>query len=139
MPIPSRLPAIAGVGFKPQHFADIISGGRMQITVGVGYVPHEFKMFGHEMKDRGRLVDEKLPSFLAALRGDEFEYRGTRMRVTPASLQSPRVPVLGGGSVRASALRAARYCDGFYLTPQETDLIDVYKEECQRLGRPGLA
>ncbi len=118
------------------NIADIISGGRIQITAGVGYVPHEFKMYGYDMKNRGKLMDEKLPLFLAALRGDEFEYLGTKMRVTPPSLQSPRVPVLGGGGVRSSALRAARYCDGFYLTPQETDLIDVYKAECARLGRP---
>ena len=48
MPIPSRLPAIAGVGFKPQHFADIISGeqpiGFVEVHaenyMGAGGPPH---------------------------------------------------------------------------------------------------
>ncbi|MDO8877233.1 MAG: DUF692 domain-containing protein [Pseudolabrys sp.] len=48
MPIPSRLPAAAGVGFKPQHFADIIGGeqpiGFVEIHaenyMGAGGPPH---------------------------------------------------------------------------------------------------
>src|SRR2546427_550899 len=35
---------------------DIVSGGRLDVTVGAGYVPAEFAMFDRDMRDRARLV-----------------------------------------------------------------------------------
>ena len=39
---------------------DIISNGRVMYTLGLGYRPEEFEMFGVSWADRGRVADEKL-------------------------------------------------------------------------------
>jgi alkanesulfonate monooxygenase SsuD/methylene tetrahydromethanopterin reductase-like flavin-dependent oxidoreductase (luciferase family) len=35
--------------------ADLLSEGRMEVVVGLRYVPHEFDMFGIDLAERGRL------------------------------------------------------------------------------------
>ncbi|MCW2525167.1 MAG: hypothetical protein JWM76_27 [Pseudonocardiales bacterium] len=115
---------------------DIISGGRVRLTVGLGYVESEFRMFGLDIAQRRERFDEMLPVFLKALKGEDYAFEGSQGRVTPRSLQAPRVPVRVGGSVKASALRAARFGDSFQPTSQGPELPDLYRAECERLGRP---
>lgn len=120
--------------------ADLVSEGRVEVIMGLGYVQHEYEMFGTSAATRGRNADEKLPVLLACLEGREFEYQGRRGRVAPSPWQKPRPPVLVGGGVTASAKRAARLGDGFAPTPTENpeQLYALYRSECARLGRkPG--
>ncbi|MGE0383101.1 MAG: LLM class flavin-dependent oxidoreductase [Gammaproteobacteria bacterium] len=118
--------------------ADLVSQGRLEIIAGLGYVPHEFEMYGVSLRDRARLMDEKLPVLLDCLAGRPFEYRGRRGRVLPLPFQKPRPPVLVGGAVEASARRAARLGDGFAPAADDPVLYDLYLAECERLGRaPG--
>jgi len=112
---------------------DLISGGRVDMVCGLAYVDYEFAMSGLNRRDRARLIESKLPAFLAGLTGDWFEYEGRRIRVRPQACQRPRPPVLLGGSVKASTERAARLADGFM--PMDTALIQPYYEACDRIGR----
>ena len=73
---------------------DIVSNGRVVVIVGGGYVAREFAMFGLDVHDRARLMEEKLPVYLAALSGEPFEHLGVTVRVTPRSVQRPRPMVL---------------------------------------------
>ena len=116
--------------------ADLVSEGRIEVIAGLGYVPHEFEMFGVKLEDRARSADEKLPVLLSALAGERFEYRGRRGTVWPRPVQQPRPPVLVGGGVAASARRAARFGDGFAPTVSDEELFACYRSECARLGRP---
>ena len=118
--------------------ASLISRGRTEVIVGIGYVAHEFEMFGISARDRGRVADRKLPIYIAAMAGEPFEFDGRRGRVQPGPYMGQRPPVLGGGSVTASAIRAARFCDGFAPADSAPELVDAYRAECLRLGRrPG--
>lgn len=118
--------------------ASLLSRGRTEVIVGIGYVAHEFEMFGISAKERGRLAEKKLPIYVAAMAGEPFDFDGRRGRVQPGPYQGRRPPVLGGGSVSASAIRAARYCDGFAPADSAPGLVDTYRDECRRLGRtPG--
>lgn len=115
-----------------------ISRGRTEVVAGIGYVAHEFAMFGIKSSDRGKLMDKKLPLYIAAMAGEPFEFDGRRGRVQPGPYQGKRPPVLGGGAVPASAKRAARFCDGFAPADGAASLVQLYREECRRLGRaPG--
>lgn len=59
--------------------------------------------------------------------------------MTPGPVQRPRPMVNLGGASRAGARRAARLGDGFVVPVQADDLEEVYREECERLGKvPGL-
>lgn len=117
--------------------ADLVSEGRMELVVGLGYVREEYGMFGTSAATRGQDADEKLPVLIDCLEGREFAYRGRHGKVLPRPWQDPRPPVLVGGGVKASARRAARFGDGFEPTSNAgAGLRDFYLAECERLGRP---
>jgi alkanesulfonate monooxygenase SsuD/methylene tetrahydromethanopterin reductase-like flavin-dependent oxidoreductase (luciferase family) len=116
---------------------DLISNGRMNVVLGAGYVPSEFAMFGKSLKDRARLMDSGIDTILRALRGERFETPdGRPVYIRPLPVQKPEDIVMVGGGVPVSAKRAARFGVGF--GPINPDLVDLYLEECRRLGKtPG--
>jgi alkanesulfonate monooxygenase SsuD/methylene tetrahydromethanopterin reductase-like flavin-dependent oxidoreductase (luciferase family) len=115
---------------------DLISGGRLRVIFGAGYVPYEFAMFGKSTKDRARLMDQGIDTILRALRGERFEAAGRPVFVRPLPVQRPEDIIMVGGGVEASARRAARFGVGF--GPMKADLIPIYEQECRKLGRePG--
>jgi alkanesulfonate monooxygenase SsuD/methylene tetrahydromethanopterin reductase-like flavin-dependent oxidoreductase (luciferase family) len=111
---------------------DLISGGRVEMTLGIGYRNHEFEMFGVKRSTRVKLLEEIIEVLDRAWRGEPFEYLGQRVQVLPTPVQKPRPPIYIGGSTEASALRAARIGDDF--RPATLDLYDVYAAERRRLG-----
>jgi alkanesulfonate monooxygenase SsuD/methylene tetrahydromethanopterin reductase-like flavin-dependent oxidoreductase (luciferase family) len=86
----------------------LLGDGRVAVTLGMGYRPHEYAMFGVEAASRRRRLDEAIEVLSAAWRGDTFEYRGrsVRVRPIPADGKAPRLYL--GGSTEAAARRAAR-------------------------------
>ncbi len=115
---------------------DLMSGGRLSVIFGAGYVAQEFEMFGVSLRDRGRVLDEKIAIVLRALAGERFEVEGRPVFVRPLPVQDPHDMIYVGGGVAASALRAARM--GVGLGPMRADIIPIYEAECRRLGRePG--
>ena len=118
--------------------ASLISKDRTEVIAGIGYVAHEFEMFGLSTSERSKLMEKKLPIYISAMAGEPFDFDGRRGRVQPGPYHGKRPPVLGGGAVPASAKRAARYCDGFAPADGAESLVTLYREECERLGRrPG--
>jgi alkanesulfonate monooxygenase SsuD/methylene tetrahydromethanopterin reductase-like flavin-dependent oxidoreductase (luciferase family) len=115
---------------------DLISNGRMDVVLGAGYVPFEFATFRKSLKDRAKLMDSGIETILRALRGERFEADGRPVFVRPLPVQKPEDIVMVGGGVPAAAKRAARFGVGF--GPISGDLVDVYLQECERLGqKPG--
>jgi alkanesulfonate monooxygenase SsuD/methylene tetrahydromethanopterin reductase-like flavin-dependent oxidoreductase (luciferase family) len=111
---------------------DILSGGRLTITAGMGYRPHEFEMFGLDFKSRLKIYIEALEVLQQAWTGEPFEFRGRTVRVTPRPIQRPGPKLLMGGSATASAERAARM--GLGYSPATPELYDIYRQECAKLG-----
>lgn len=116
---------------------DLIAGpDRVLITAGIGYRPQEFEMFGVDFENRGKVFEEKLEVLRTAWRGEEFDYRGTRVRVTPVP-GTPGGPTLYiGGNAKPSARRAARM--GLGYRPATEELYRFYAQECHKhgLGEP---
>ena len=113
---------------------DVISGGRIVPVLGGGYVAREFATFGRTLASRSSYMDEIVPFLERAWSGEEFEWHGRRVRVTPRPVQRPRPPILMGGSSRAAAERAARFADGFM--PTLPKYFELYREARRRLGKP---
>lgn len=111
---------------------DLISGGRLNVILGAGYVPSEFAMFEKSVKDRAKLMDSGIEIILRALSGERFEYNGRPIFIRPLPIQSPNDILMVGGGVPASARRAARFDVGF--GPMSGDLVDIYLEECEKRG-----
>ena len=87
---------------------DLISGGRIEMTLGIGYRPHEYEMFGIQKSKRVPILEEIIHTLEQAWTGEPFEFRGRTVMVRPTPVQRPRPPIYIGGSTEASAYRAAR-------------------------------
>lgn len=112
---------------------DLISGGRLDLTVAGGYVREEFAMFGVDPSERPARVRETVAALRAAWTGEPFEFRGRTVRVTPRPAQPGGPRIILGGSSEAAARRAARIADGFL--PSTPEFWAFYRDECVALGR----
>jgi alkanesulfonate monooxygenase SsuD/methylene tetrahydromethanopterin reductase-like flavin-dependent oxidoreductase (luciferase family) len=100
---------------------DNISGGRVEIGVGMGYAPHEFRGFGLPVSRRVSLTDEGIAVLRRAFTGETFSFAGKRynfqdVRITPGYVQPGGPPLWVAAMSEAGALRAARV--GANLLPQ---------------------
>jgi alkanesulfonate monooxygenase SsuD/methylene tetrahydromethanopterin reductase-like flavin-dependent oxidoreductase (luciferase family) len=116
---------------------DLLSGGRLVTVAGIGYRPEEYALFDVEWRRRGRLQDELLETLLKAWTGEEFEYRGRTVRVTPRPFTDPHPLLLVGGSSKAAARRAARLGLPFFPSAHLPELEAYYKERLVEYGTEG--
>jgi len=112
---------------------DLISGGRLRLTVGLGYRREEYELFGVEMRRRPSLMEEAVETLKHAWTGEPFDFRGRRVQILPRPAQRPRPHITMGGSSPASARRAARIADGYY--PIAPKLYEIYRDELVALGK----
>lgn len=112
---------------------DIISNGRVAITAGVGYRPHEFDMMGVDFKTRMKTYLGTLELIQKAWAGQPVEYQGHTFRVTPTPVQKPGIKIYIGGSGEKQAQRAAQM--GFGFRPGTPELYETYREEWRKAGR----
>ncbi len=96
--------------------AAVISGGRVSLGVGVGWMREEFELMGQDFDTRGKRLDEMIPALREIWRGGWVSYEGRYYRV-PEMMIEPHppapVPILCGGESEAALRRAARSCDGW--------------------------
>jgi alkanesulfonate monooxygenase SsuD/methylene tetrahydromethanopterin reductase-like flavin-dependent oxidoreductase (luciferase family) len=119
---------------------DIISKGRLSYTLGLGYRPEEFEMYGIDWKRRGAVVEEKLQLLLKAKTGEPFEHEGRRIHVTPAPITPGGPMVMWGGGSIAAAKRAGRYGLGFFAQSDLAGMKEAYEQSCREHGfEPGMA
>ncbi len=117
---------------------DLISDGRVCIVAGLGYRPVEYALLGREWKCRGKRLDACLETMVKAWTGEPFELDGETVQVTPRPVQRPHPRVMIGGSGPAAAKRAARFGFGFFPPVGDRELVKLYLDECERLGKePG--
>jgi alkanesulfonate monooxygenase SsuD/methylene tetrahydromethanopterin reductase-like flavin-dependent oxidoreductase (luciferase family) len=100
---------------------DNISGGRVEIGVGMGYAPHEFRGFGLPVSRRVSLTDEGIAVLRLAFTGEKFSFAGKRynfqdVTITPGYVQPGGPPLWVAAMSEPGALRAARF--GANLLPQ---------------------
>jgi alkanesulfonate monooxygenase SsuD/methylene tetrahydromethanopterin reductase-like flavin-dependent oxidoreductase (luciferase family) len=135
-----HLSALLVTMYHPLHLAeqlaiaDLVSNGRIRITAGMGYRPHEFEMFGVDAKKKVRIFLDALEVLKQAWAGEPFEFAGRTVRVTPKPAQPGGPQIIMGGSAEAAARRAAKL--GYDFLPGHPDLYEVYKAELARLGKP---
>jgi probable F420-dependent oxidoreductase len=119
---------------------DVLSGGRLELGLAVGYRAEEFALLGVPRAERGQRTDETIEVLQAAWRTRPFSYRGRCYQfenaiVTPPPLQRPHPPIWVGGSSPAAAKRAARH--GCHFLPDadaSAELCQLYRAELQAAG-----
>ena len=121
---------------------DILSRGRFELGVGIGYRPQECAGLGRDARDRATLMDEGLTIIRRLWEGESVDFDGKHyrlqgLRLSPPPQQRPRPPLWVGGFAPAAAKRAARLADGYIGTADMVEQARIFKDEWQRLGRPG--
>jgi probable F420-dependent oxidoreductase len=102
--LPFRNPLLAA---KQIATLDVMSGGRVLLGVGTGYLRSEFSALGVEHAERSDLLDEALGVLLGVWSGEDFRYDGRHFfapgqTARPGPLQLPHPPIwIGGNSARA--------------------------------------
>ncbi|MGI9601825.1 MAG: LLM class flavin-dependent oxidoreductase [Acidimicrobiales bacterium] len=117
---------------------DLVSGGRLSITTGLGYRPSEYHLLSREWTRRGKLLDEALEIMLTAWTGEPFEYKGETVQVSPVPVTRPHPTILVGGGSPAAAKRAARFGLPFMPDGQFPELESLYNSELERHGKTGF-
>ncbi len=107
---------------------DHLSGGRVDLGVGVATTKDEFDNLGVDFKTRGRRADEVLGALQALwtqavpkFEGEFYRYEG--LKFSPKPLQKPYPPILVGGSSPAAMRRIVRYGDGWHTLRQSPDEV----------------
>ncbi len=115
----------------------LLTGGRFDLGVGVGYRELEFREFGREIKQRPSLIEEAIAIIRRAWAGERINFSGKRfahgdVRVTPVPEHPPRLYL--GGMTEPAIDRAARIADGFLSTGSIGH--DIYFDCLRKHGRP---
>ena len=93
---------------------DNLSGGRVEIGVGMGYAPHEFAGFGLPVSRRVSLTDEGIAVLRHCFTGESFSFTGKRyqfenVKIRPGYVQPGGPPLWVAAMSEAGAQRAARF------------------------------
>jgi probable F420-dependent oxidoreductase len=151
-----RLGLATGVLVLPNHHpvvlakraatVDVLSGGRLRLCVGVGWLREEIEACGTDFGSRGRRADEQL-AVLRALWDDRPEgvshhgefFQFDNAVCSPKPVAGQHLPVHIGGHSKAAARRAGRFGDGFQplgVTGAQLDaLLALTRDEAVAVGR----
>jgi len=118
-----------------------LSGGRLRIGVGVGWMPAEFRALGVDRKRRGAIADETLgflrSCFDSGEAGDVVAANGQEFLFRP---RPRRPPIFVGGAPPHALARAIRFGDGWMPMGVEPQKLRAPIAELRRLasenGRP---
>jgi probable F420-dependent oxidoreductase len=121
---------------------DVLSNGRLELGIGVGWMREEMEVSGVDFGGRGRISDEYVQAMRKIWQGESFEGRYLKI---PTHLFSPRpirgtIPIWIGGNSDAALRRVGRLGDGWIpmgsLAPEElVDRIGVIRKISESEGR----
>jgi probable F420-dependent oxidoreductase len=123
---------------------DSLSGGRMEVGIGIGWNREEMANHGAAFGDRWALVRENVAAMRALWNNDVAAYEGEHVRVAP-SWQWPKPsqaggpPIhLGGGAGPRLLGEVAKWADGWLpisARPSLRSRVDLLHEACEKVGR----
>jgi len=140
--LPARTPVHVA---KQVGTAAVLSGNRVDLGIGMGWMEEEFELMGVPFAKRGQRADEMIEILRKLWTGDVVEHHGAHFDV-PALEMLPAptalVPIIVGGVSEAALRRAARndgWVSDLHTIDELADIrrrIDSYRAEYGRLDEP---
>ena len=101
---------------------DALSGGRMILGIGTGYLEGEFAALGSPFDERNARTDEAIRAMRAAWTGESVEMKGEHFlaagnTMLPAPAQPGGPPIWIGGNAKRAIRRAVELADGWVPMP----------------------
>ena len=123
--LPARNPLLVA---KAVGTASAMSGGRVSLGIGAGWMREEFELLGQQFAARGRRMDEMVEILRAVWSGGFVEHHGAfydfgRLEMRPSPPAA--VPVLVGGDSEVALRRAARL-DGWIGVNYTLDQLEAH-------------
>lgn len=124
-----RNPFLAAKGIAT---LDVLSGGRVIIGTGAGYLEDEFTALGVPFADRGDRTDEAIRAMQAAWTGESVTWKGEFFQapgntMLPVPAQQPHPVLWIGGNSRRAIRRAVELGDGWCPFPNPPRLAKYTK------------
>lgn len=140
MILPLRNPLVLA---KELATLDHLSGGRMELGIGSGWLEEEFDAVGVPFAGRGKRVDESIDAMRALWRDDSASFSGDVFSFEDVALNpKPKggsVPIVVGGNSNAAIRRTVLRGDGFYPGPDSIEelerVLTALREACEEAGR----
>lgn len=152
--VTTRLRVATGILILPQRnpvtlakelaTLDRLSGGRLDLGIGVGWLREEFDAIGVSFEDRGARTDEYVAALRALWTDDPATFRGRfvsfeRCHSNPKPVQPDGIPIVVGGHSQAAARRAGQLGDGFFpgrfRHEELRPLLDTMRKSATEAGR----
>lgn len=138
--LPERNPVVLA---KSVASLDVLSGGRLDLGIGVGWLEEEFDALGIPFEDRGPRTDDYVAAMRALWASDnatyDGEFAGFQNVTSNPKPVTGEVPIVVGGHSKAAARRAGRLGNGFFpgkgSMSQIGELIDVLRQTAADAGR----
>lgn len=116
MVVPYREPLSAA---KALATIDVLSGGRLIVGVGAGWMEEEFKLLKAPFAARGKATDEYLAAWKSLWTEDSPRMAGDHVAFdsvifAPKPIQKPHPPIWVGGESPAALRRAVTHGDAWY-------------------------
>jgi probable F420-dependent oxidoreductase len=99
---------------------DVLSGGRLVVGIGAGWMREEFEAIGApDFDQRGKVTDEYLKAFIELWTNDKPKFSGDWVEfdnivLSPKPVQKPHPPIWVGGESGPALRRTARIGDVWY-------------------------
>jgi len=138
--LPQRHPIYTA---KEVATVDVLSGGRVILGIGSGWMKEEFAALGIDFHKRGAMTDEAIQALRALWKDGTATFKGKHFNFGPLH-SNPKpvnrnVPIHVGGHSTAAAKRAGRYGDGFFPTVMNPEklkqLFTIVRDEAKKAGR----
>ena len=122
--VPQRNPLILA---KELATLDQLSGGKVELGLGVGWLEEEFDALGVPWERRGARNDEYIEAMRTLWSGPEVEFHGEfvdfpKVTCSPRPVQAS-IPILVGGDSDVAIRRAARLADGYFPGEGDADRL----------------
>jgi len=99
---------------------DVLSGGRLTLGIGAGWLKEEFEAIqAPDFAQRGKVTDEYIKAFIELWTNPAPRFAGEHVRfdgivLEPKPVQKPHPPIWVGGESAAALRRTARLGDAWY-------------------------
>jgi alkanesulfonate monooxygenase SsuD/methylene tetrahydromethanopterin reductase-like flavin-dependent oxidoreductase (luciferase family) len=102
---------------------DVVTGGRINVGVGIGYIPREYEVLGVPFNQRGSRLEETVLILKQMWTQDRVSYTGKHFTLSDVPvhirpLQQPHPPIWIGAGSAVGIARAARLDAQWPITPQ---------------------
>jgi len=123
---------------------DWLTGGRVEVLFGVGWLKEEFDMLGLNFHERGKMADEYIAAMIELWTKENPEFDGKYVKFgnagfEPKPVQKPHPPIWFGGDAQPVLTRVAKFGTGWspFRTPPEKfpECIDFIKSHAAFKGK----